>query len=142
MSGSVLQGIVQIAGAVAAQVFRLDKPISFWGGVDPATGHICDPRHPNNGGDVSGKLLVLPGTIGSSSSSYIMLELMANVRAPAALILAEPDAILALGVIVAREMGYGSIPVLLLPLAEQATLTTGVHAQIADDGTITAVLPS
>ena len=41
--------------------------------------------------------------IGSSSSSYIMLELMSIRRAPAALVLAEPDAILGLGVVVARD---------------------------------------
>jgi predicted aconitase with swiveling domain len=136
MTATLLRATVQIAGTATAPILRLAKPISFWGGVNPATGRISDPRHPDHDTDIAGTILVLPGTIGSSSSSYIMLELMAIGRAPAALVLAEPDAILALGVVVAREMGHGAIPVLLLPLAEQALLVTGQRARIAEDGTI------
>src|SRR5690606_36293683 len=84
----------------------LTAPISFWGGVDPMTGHIADVRHPQHGQSVSGKVLFLPGTIGSSSASAVLLELTRNGRAPAALVLHEPDAILLLGLIVAREMGW------------------------------------
>jgi predicted aconitase with swiveling domain len=131
-----LHGSVQIAGTAEAPILRLVKPISFWGGVDPTNGRISDPRHPDHAAEIAGKLLVLPGMIGSSSSSYIMLELMAIGRAPAALILAEPDAILSLGVVVAREMDYGAIPVLLLPREQQARLVTGVRARIAEDGRI------
>ena len=131
-----LQGIPQIAGRAEGELLRLAKPISFWGGVDPATGRISDPRHPDHDRELGGKILVLPGMIGSSSSSYIMLELMAIRRAPAALVLAEPDAILGLGVVVAREMDYGSIPVLVLPRAQQAALESGAWARIEEDGRI------
>ena len=51
-------------------------------------------------------MLFLPGTIGSSSASAVLLELVHDGRAPAALVLHEPDAILLLGLIVAREMGW------------------------------------
>ncbi|TIU03564.1 MAG: DUF126 domain-containing protein, partial [Mesorhizobium sp.] len=51
-------------------------------------------------------VLFLPGTIGSSSASAVLMELVHNGRGPAALILHEPDAILLLGLIVAREMGW------------------------------------
>ena len=136
MSATLLRATVQIAGTATARVLRLAAPISFWGGVSPTTGRISDPRHPDHDKDIAGTILVLPGTIGSSSSSYIMLELMAIGRAPSALILAEPDAILALGVVVAREMGHGAIPVLLLPLADQARLASGQRARIAEDGAI------
>jgi uncharacterized protein len=84
-------------------------------------------------------VLVLPGMIGSSSSSYIMLELMAKRLAPAALIVAEPDAILGLGVVVAREMNYGSIPVLVLPREQQAVLADGAEVSIGRDGIIALV---
>ncbi len=40
-----------------------------------------------------------------------MLELLRNDRAPAALLMAEADAILALGVVIAKELGYPGIPV-------------------------------
>jgi len=84
----------------------LDAPISFWGGVDAGTGRIADVRHPQCGQDIAGRVLFLPGTIGSSSASAVLLELVHNGHAPAALVLHEPDAILLLGLIVAREMGW------------------------------------
>jgi len=132
-----LTGEVQIAGTADGAVLRLTKEISFWGGVDSFSGRITDPRHPQHDVVVTGRVLVLPATIGSSTGSSIMLELLANGCAPAALVLAEPDAILALGVVVAAEMGYPTIPVLLLSRAEQERLTTGQRAQIAVDGAIT-----
>ena len=51
-------------------------------------------------------MLFLPGTIGSSSASAVLLELVHAGCAPAAIIIHEPDAILLLGLIVAREMGW------------------------------------
>jgi predicted aconitase with swiveling domain len=59
-------------------------------------------------------VLFLPGTIGSSSASAVLLELVHAGRAPAAIVLHEPDAILLLGLIVAREMGWETPPALRL----------------------------
>ena len=43
-----LYGEVLIDGAAEGLLFRMAKPISFWGGVDPATGRVsacrCRPR--------------------------------------------------------------------------------------------------
>lgn len=50
--------------------------------------------------------------IGSSSSSAIMLELLRNDVAPAAIVLGSTDAILVLGILVAEELGYASIPLI------------------------------
>ena len=84
----------------------LSAPISFWGGVDPKSGRIADVRHPECGQSVAGTVLFLPGTIGSSSASAVLMELVHGGHAPAALVLHEADAILLLGLIVAREMGW------------------------------------
>ncbi|KQZ94017.1 hypothetical protein ASD64_03765 [Mesorhizobium sp. Root157] len=84
----------------------LSQPISFWGGVDAKTGRIADVRHPQHGQCIAGRVLFLPGTIGSSSASAVLLELVHNGHAPAALVLHEPDAILLLGLIVGREMAW------------------------------------
>lgn len=92
--------------AVSARPLVLTAPISFWGGVDPKTSRIADVRHPQHGMEIAGTLLMLPGTIGSSSASAVLLELIHRRIAPAAIILREPDAILLLGVLVAREMGW------------------------------------
>jgi predicted aconitase with swiveling domain len=131
-----LRGSVQIAGEAEGVVLKLRKPISFWGGVDQKTGHIADPRHPDHPASVAGTILVLPGMIGSSSSSFVLAELMMDGNAPAALILPESDAILPLGVMVAAEMGWGSIPVLLLPVEQHTALETGMRVKIAKDGAI------
>ena len=111
MTAEALQGEVLLPGSAEGPVLKLERPISFWGGVDPDSGRITQPRHPQHLRCISGQVLALPGTIGSSSSSAILLELMYKKRAPLALLMAEPDAILVLGVVVAREMGYGTIPV-------------------------------
>jgi predicted aconitase with swiveling domain len=135
-SPSPILGQVEIRGTTEGEILKLTKPISFWGGVDAKTGRISDPRHPQHDVSISGKILVLPGMIGSSSASYVLTELMMEKLGPAALVIPEADAILPLAVIVAREMGWGSIPVIRLPVAKQAALETGARARIAEDGWI------
>ena len=102
-----VQAEVLIEGPAAnANALALTAAISFWGGVDPKSGVITDPRHPQSGEAVTGKILLVPETIGSSSAAAILLELVHANRAPAAIVLHEPDAILLLGIIVAKELGY------------------------------------
>ena len=91
--------------AASGPALVLSAPISFWGGVDPKRGRIADVRHPEAGALVSGQVMFIPGTIGSSSAAAVLLELVHAGLAPAALVLDEPDAILLLGLIVAKEMG-------------------------------------
>ena len=106
MTGQV-KGDVLVAGdGGTGRALVLSAPISFWGGVDRASGRIVDVRHPQCGEVISGRVLFLPATIGSSSASAVLLELVRNRHAPAALVLHEPDAILLLGLIVARQMGW------------------------------------
>ncbi|MBN9450935.1 MAG: DUF126 domain-containing protein [Bosea sp.] len=108
--------------AVAGVCLALTAPISFWGGVDPASGAIIDARHPERGRNVAGRILALPGTIGSSSASAVLLELVHAGRAPTALLMDAPDAILLLGLVVAREMGWSTPPAFRLPAADQKAL--------------------
>jgi predicted aconitase with swiveling domain len=117
-----ISGRVLVDGVGQGPLLLLAAPIGFWGGVDPETGRIGDPRHPDHGAEIAGRVLAAPGTVGSSSSSAVMLELLRLGRAPAALLLAEPDAILTLGVIVAGEMGYATIPVLEIAGGDLALL--------------------
>ena len=95
-------------GAAPALVFS--EPISFWGGIDPASGRVINPRHPESGSCIAGAVLFLPGTIGSSSASAVLMELVHAGKAPAAIVLHEPDAILLIGLICAREMGWQTPP--------------------------------
>ncbi len=50
----------------------------------------------------------------------MLLELVREKRAPAAIIMAEPDAILLLGLIVAREMGWDAPMALRVPAEAHA----------------------
>lgn len=122
-------------GAATGELLKLSAPISFWGGVDPASGDIIDARHPQCGVNIAGKIIALPGTIGSSSSSSVLLELVRTGRAPAALLLVEPDAILLLGLVVAQDMGWPTPPALRCERPDFAALTAGAWS-IMPDGRI------
>jgi predicted aconitase with swiveling domain len=123
-----------LAGTARGPILRLDRPLSFWGGVDPATGMLLDAGAA--GTTIAATVLMLPGTIGSSSSSAILLELLRNGRAPAALVLDRIDAILGLGILAADEMGWPTIPLLILPAAEQRQFTSGMLVEIDEAGSI------
>ncbi|MBZ9770512.1 DUF126 domain-containing protein [Mesorhizobium sp. CA6] len=117
----------------------LTAPISFWGGVDPRTGRIADVRHPQHGEVIAGRVLFLPGTIGSSSASAVLMELVHNGRAPVALVLHEPDAILLLGLIVAHEMGWETPMAVRL---ERGAFDNyrGAAVTVASDGAVSAAV--
>ena len=118
-----VQAQVLVPGAVTrARALALTAPISFWGGVDPKSGTVADVRHPECGQVIAGRILLLPATIGSSSAGAVLLELVHRGRAPAAVILHEPDAILLLGLIVAREMGWETPIALRLDRDQYAAL--------------------
>ncbi|MBX8825780.1 DUF126 domain-containing protein [Ochrobactrum sp. SFR4] len=130
------QAKILVAGAaVEAAGFALTAPISFWGGVDPQTGLIANVRHPQYGQSVSGKVLCLPATVGSSSAAAVLLELVHSNRAPAAIILHEPDAILLLGLIVAEEMGLTIPPACQLDRGTYSLLDQQ-RLRINEQGTI------
>ena len=59
---------------------------------------------------LTGRMLVMPCGRGSSSSSYVLAEAIRAGTAPAAIILREPDRIMALGAIVARELYDIAVP--------------------------------
>ena len=111
-----------VSGEGRGEILVLDEPLSFWGGVDPATGEVIDVRHPQAGANVSGRVLVMASGRGSSSSSSVFAEAVRAGTAPAAIVLAEPDPILALGAIVAREVYGRAVPIVVAA----GSLGTGV----------------
>ena len=127
-----MRGDVLMEGAARGPLLKLSAPLSFWGGIDPASGNIIDVRHPQHGRCVAATVLALPGTIGSSSSSSVLLELIHKGRAPAALILAAPDAILLLGLVIAAEMGWSGPPALRLNASDFAGLAEGLYVLRSD----------
>ena len=117
-----------------APALLLTEPISFWGGVCPASGVLTDPRSRNHQRSIVGAALFIRELRGSSSGSSVLLELIYRRRAPAAIILDSADAILALGVIVGREMGWPSPPLLRLSALEQQRIADGASVSISRDG--------
>ena len=105
---------VLFPGSGQGRLLKLSEPLSFWGGVDPDTGEIVNVRHPQHGARIAGTVLAIPRLIGSSSSSAVLLELIRTGHAPAALILGAVDAVLIVGCLVGRELGYRCPPVLQL----------------------------
>ena len=108
----------------------LDEPLSFWGGFDPATGLLVDTHHPQVGAALGGCVLVMPAGRGSSSSSYVLAEAVRAGTAPAAVVLGEPDPIVALGAIVAEELYGVGLPVVVAP---SPALVTGRRIAVRAD---------
>lgn len=120
------------AGAARGEVLRLDAPLSFWGGTDLA-GRIIDAHHPQHGVSLTGRVLVMTSGRGSSSSSYVLAEQLRRGTGPAAIVLAEADAIIVLGVIVADELYGLSTPVVRVSMADLGVLTTGLAVRVVAD---------
>jgi predicted aconitase with swiveling domain len=125
-----------VSGQAADHALVLAEPLSLWGGLDPQTGEIIDPRHPSVGEKVSGRVLVLPAGKGSSSASSILLEAVRLGTAPAAILTAEADAILALGAAVAREMYGTAPPVVVLEAAEYEQIQAGDWVVVEANGQV------
>lgn len=121
--------------AIEASALVLTAPISFWGGVDPKSGTVIDVRHPQHGANIAGRILFVPATIGSSTASTILLELVHSGNAPAALVLHQTDAILLLGLIAAREMGLKTPPALILDREHHGQYREQ-NVQIGSDGSL------
>jgi hypothetical protein len=124
-SGPAAESRTLVEGTARGTALRLDHPLSLWGGVDPATGTIVDGRHPQAGARVDGRILVMPSGRGSSSSSSILAEAIRAGTAPAAILLREPDPILALGAIVAGQLYGRTIPVVVLEGSEYDAIRSG-----------------
>jgi uncharacterized protein len=97
-----------VEGQAEGLALVLAEPLSFWGGVKVENGEIIDRSHPDCGKNVAGRILVMPSGRGSSSSASVLAEAIRLGVAPAAIVLARPDAILTVGAIVARDL-YGAI---------------------------------
>ena len=110
-----------LPGLAEGPVLAMAEGLSFWGGVDPATGAVIDVHHPQAGSVVAGRVLVMPAGRGSSSSSYVLAESVRSGTAPVAIVLGEPDAIIALGALVATELYGTNLPVVVAPGAALAT---------------------
>jgi predicted aconitase with swiveling domain len=105
-----------VGGEAEAEALVLSAPLSFWGGLDAATGRIIDPNHPDCGASVAGRILVMPGAKGSSSSSSVLAEAIRLGTAPLGVVIASPDPILTVGALVARALYGLQCPIVVCPI--------------------------
>lgn len=126
-------GIAIVPGSAAGPILVMTEPLSFWGGVDPATSAVIDVHHPAHGVALAGAVVMMPTSRGSCSGSGVLLELALSGRNPAALIFAGPEDTLTLGAIVAAEMFGRRIPVIRLSQRAFAALSSAKEATVASE---------
>lgn len=135
--GGGVRGRVLAGGSARGVALVLQEPLSLWGGVDPATGAIIDVRHPQRGTRVKGRVLVMRSVRGSSSSSSVLAEAVRAGCAPGAILLGEPDLILAVGAAVADELYGVRVPIVQLGPPELDAIPDGASITVEEDGKVT-----
>ncbi len=135
-----------LAGAAEGKVIATTEALSFWGGVDPATGKVIDVHHPLHGVCLTGGVLFMPTSRGSCTGSGVLLDLILTSRAPAALVFCEAEDVLTLGALVAAEMFDRALPVVRLDADNFARFSRAAHVSINEntieaDGISLAIAP-
>ncbi len=128
--GKKLKACCVVPGVAKGEVLTTSQPISFWGGVDPASGRINDPRHELFNRSVAGKVLAFPFGKGSSTGSLMILELARVGKAPAAMVNVRTEPILATGPIVCKHFYDQKIPVVSLDETSFRMLQTGQQVTV------------
>jgi len=110
LSGRVIRKGVARGAALVSR-----EPISFYGGVDPATGVVIEKGHPIEGRSVAGRALVMPTGKGSTVGSYVLYRMAKAGMAPVAILCRECDPVVAVGAILAEipcvdRLDTGAIP--------------------------------
>jgi predicted aconitase with swiveling domain len=132
----VIRGRVIVAGEAGGDALVTHDALSFWGGYDFHTGEIIDQHHPLAGIRAGGRILAVPFSKGSSTTTAVLLEAVRAGTAPAAIVTTGTDAFFALASIVADVMYGKSFPVISLEPADFASLRTGERLTIDRDGVI------
>lgn len=126
-----------IAGSARGIALVSTEPLSFWGGYDWKSGEITDRRHPLSGSNAKGKVLAIPFTRGSSTTTAVLLEAIRAKTAPSAIITTSTDFFFALASIVADELYKKPLPLIAISESDFASLQTGDQIEIDDQGMIT-----
>jgi predicted aconitase with swiveling domain len=136
VDGRVIAGRPIVPGEAEGEALVSDDALSFWGGYDFHTGEIIDRHHPLAGVRAAGRILAVPFSKGSSTTTAVLLEAVRAGTAPAAILTTGVDSFFALASIVAGVMYGKSFPVVALEADDFARLTTGARLAVERDGTI------
>ncbi len=133
MGSIILKGKPFVSGSARGIALVSNEPLSFWGGFDWQTGEIIDRRHPLSGEIARDKILAIPFTRGSSTTTAVLLEAIRARTAPAAIITTATDFFFALASIVSDELYAQVLPLLALSEADFAQLKTGDLLELNND---------
>jgi predicted aconitase with swiveling domain len=136
-----LQGKAIIGGEAHGTALVSSEPLSFWGGYDWKTGEIIDRRHMLSGSIAKDKILAVPFTRGSSTTTAVLLEAMRAGTAPAAIVTTDTDFFFALACVVADELYSASLPLVALDEVDFAKLCTNDEIQVMNDGRLIVQRP-
>src|SRR5215212_3817500 len=136
MADLTLQGKVIIRGEARGKALVSHEPLSFWGGYDWKTGEIIDRRHGLSGSIAKDKILAVPFTRGSSTTTAVLLEAIRAKTAPAAIITTDTDFFFALASVVAEELYASPLPLVALAESDFARLETDDEITIKDNGEV------
>jgi predicted aconitase with swiveling domain len=137
-----IEGEALVAGRAKGVALASSEPLSFWGGYDAATGAIIDRRHPLLGENARGRILVVPFSRGSSTTTAVLLEAIRAETAPAAIVTTGRDTFFALASIVATELYTRAAPVVVVDPADFARIQSGDDVEIAENGRLTVTRPA
>jgi len=126
-----------VSGSANGLALVSSEPLSFWGGYDWKSGEITDLRHPLSGLNAKGKILAIPFTRGSSTTTAVLLEAIRAETAPSGIITTATDLFFALASVVADELYGKPFPLVAVSESDFARLQTGDQIEINDDGLIT-----
>ena len=119
-----LQAQTVLGGEAAGPIVATDEALSFWGGIDPATGLVIDVHHPLHGTSITGAILMMPTSRGSCTGSGVLLDLILSGRGPAALIFREAEDVLTLGAMIASVLFDAPLPVVRVDAETFQALST------------------
>ena len=136
MADIILQSKVIICGEARGLALVSNEPLSFWGGYDWKSGEIIDRRHMLSGCIAKDKILAVPFTRGSSTTTAVLLEAIRAKTAPAAIITTDTDFFFALASVVADELYASPLPLVALTERDFAQLKTNNEIQITNEGTV------
>jgi len=117
-----LRGRVIKEGKAYGSALVSPEPIGFLGGVDAETGIIVEPGHSLNGQSVAGKVLVFPTGKGSTVGSYVLYRLAFKGLAPAALVNASSEAIVAVGAIISKIPMVDQVDIMQIQTGDEVTV--------------------
>jgi predicted aconitase with swiveling domain len=135
----MIAGRPVVEGEAEGEALVTHDALSFWGGYDFQTGEIIDKHHPLAGVRAAGRILAVPFSKGSSTTTAVLLEAVRAGTAPAAILTTGADSFFALASIVAGVMYGKSFPVIALEPNEFASLQSGRRLIVERSGIVREV---